>query len=261
MAVLIRSFCIILFAVHWVFPASAGEVPAKRRVMIIITDNCPRCDRELDRLKAPGGTFETLRRTGWKIGDSAEDHIQIAHADQLHEQIKTWGIKMLPAVICVRGNEIERTFKDGCGTPLDPHTFGWLIKGVDERKTPVKAEPVTVKTTGHYPLRGNHWNVEGDWFPGREKVLAHLRSAVHVDLIPSRFKLESWSEEELLALHDDLHESSAPQTGATRTIGSQSNVRMSQSMQQQTQQTHGGSAVKPSVQALPSNSSYSNRRF
>ena len=260
MVVLFRFVFISLLAVQWGFVATAGEVPAARRVLVIVTDDCPRCDRELERLKSPGGTFETLRRAGWKIGETDDNHIQIARATEIGDQIKDWGIKTLPAVVCVRGNEIERTFKEGCGTPLDPYTFGWLYKGVDERKAPVKAEPVTVKTSGHYPLRGNHWNIEGDWFPSKDKAITHLRGSAHVNLIPTKWKLESWSEEEILSLHDDLHENNAPLTGMTRPNTIPSTSRM-QAFRQAPPQSRPPSSLKPSSYqpTSSSNSSYASR--
>jgi hypothetical protein len=115
-----------------------------------------------------------------------------------------------PAVVCVENGEILRSFKDGCSTPLDPYTFGWLLKGFDERERPPVAEAVKVETSGHYPLRGNHWSVDGDWSPTHERIVFHLRGPNHNALFPQEWRIESWSTEELRSLHDDLHEQNKP---------------------------------------------------
>src|ERR1700722_11400576 len=61
-------------------------------------------------------------------------------------------------------------------------------------------------TTGHYPLRGNHWSIDEDWNPTREKVVSHLRGPNHGAHIAASWTIESWSYEELRSLHDHLHE-------------------------------------------------------
>jgi hypothetical protein len=62
-----------------------------------------------------------------------------------------------------------------------------------------------VETTGQYALRGNHWSVDDDWSPTREKVVSHLRGT-HGSQIPATYAIETWSYEELRSLHDNLHE-------------------------------------------------------
>jgi hypothetical protein len=68
-----------------------------------------------------------------------------------------------------------------------------------------RPEPIEVATTGNYPLRGNHWSVEGNWNPTREYVAQHLRSA-HASQLQAGWDIESWSAEELRSLHDDIHD-------------------------------------------------------
>jgi hypothetical protein len=63
-----------------------------------------------------------------------------------------------------------------------------------------------VESTGSYPLRGNHWSVEGDWSPTRDKVISHLRGPNHVAQLIPTWHIDDWSLEELRSLHDDLHE-------------------------------------------------------
>src|SRR5262249_35387752 len=76
----------------------------------------------------------------------------------------------------------------------------------DERPPGSVPEAARVEWTGNYPLRGNHWSVDDDWYPSRDKVLAHLRGPIHGSQIRPNQKIESWSYEELRSLHDNLHE-------------------------------------------------------
>jgi hypothetical protein len=190
----------------------AVSTPSERdpRVLFIVRDGCEECDAELARLQAPDGAFATLRQRGWRIGAAPTDHIQIVNIADIPDLVERWQLPEYPAVICVENGEILRSFKDGCSTPLDPYTFGWLLKGFDERERPPLAEAVEVETSGHYPLRGNHWSVDGDWSPDHERIVFHLRGANHNTLFPQEWPIESWSTEELRSLHDDLHEQSKP---------------------------------------------------
>jgi hypothetical protein len=180
--------------------------PRQTRVVFIIADGCQECDRVLSRLRRPGGDFETMTAAGWKIGSGPENHIQIV--DQLHVTSLTekLSVKSFPTVACISGDEIIRAFSSGCSTPLDAWTLNWLIKGKDERPTPLQPEPIRVATTGNYPLRGNHWSIDGVWNPSKELLVHHLRGPVHATQIAATWKIESWEHEELRSLHDDLHE-------------------------------------------------------
>jgi hypothetical protein len=211
--------CVLLLVWAWLFllpagrgSAGADEPPAARnpRVLLIVRDDCPACDAELKRLAEPGGVFDSLRKQGWKIGPSAGNHIQIVQAGDVAPLIERWELRAFPAVLCVDRDEIVRSFRDGCSTPLDSFTFGWLLKGVNERPRPAVPETVTVATSGHYPLRGNHWSFDGDWQPTHATMVSHLRGPNHNQLFPAEWPIESWSDEELRSLHDDLHEQNRP---------------------------------------------------
>jgi hypothetical protein len=65
---------------------------------------------------------------------------------------------------------------------------------------------VNVEWTGNFPLRGNHWSIDGDFAPARTTLLAHLRGPVHGPQIRATWAIESWSYEELRSVHDYLHE-------------------------------------------------------
>ena len=67
-------------------------------------------------------------------------------------------------------------------------------------------EAARVETTGHYPLRGNHWSIDGDWDPTKATVVSHLRGPTHGHQVVRYGSIESWSYEELRSLHDNLHE-------------------------------------------------------
>lgn len=176
------------------------------RVVFITMKGCAKCELDLARLRQPGGDFERLKANGWKIGETPDSHIQIVDYEKIPDLVEQLNIREFPTVACISHGEIVRSFKDGCSTPLDSWTFGFLLKGQNERPAAAIPEPIKVATTGHYPLRGNHWSVDGDWNPSQQKVAAHLRGANHAHQIAANWQIETWSVEELRSLHDDLHE-------------------------------------------------------
>ncbi|MES1213083.1 MAG: hypothetical protein ABUL64_00715 [Singulisphaera sp.] len=187
----------------------ASESPPKirnPRVLFITSTDEPACHEELARLRAPGGDFSKLQKVGWMIGPGPENHLQIVDRAAIPDLIAQLNVRHFPAVACVDDMKIVRSFQSGCTTPLDMWTFGWLAKGVDERPPGGLLEPARTETTGHYPLRGNHWSVDGDWSPRREVVIGHLRGPAHARYLNAAWEVESWSYEELRSVHDDLHE-------------------------------------------------------
>ena len=176
------------------------------RVVFITAKGCDECDRVLMRLRRPGGDFEKMQATGWKIGDGPENHIQIVDRAAVPDLVEKLEVREFPTVACIADGEIVRAFQSGCTTPLDSWTLSWLMKGKDERPTPVKPEAITVATTGNYPLRGNHWSLDGIWNPSKETLVSHLRGPVHGSQIAASYQIETWSVEELRSLHDNLHE-------------------------------------------------------
>jgi hypothetical protein len=176
------------------------------RILFITAKNSPQCDKELARLNAPGGDFEKLRAIGWTIGEGPENMVQIVDRDDVTVLLKKMNLKEFPTVASVDKTEVVRYFRSGCTTPLDMWTIGFLLKGVDERPMGMVSEAARVESTGSYPLRGNHWSVEGDWDPTREKVIEHLHGPNHQSELQGQWKIENWSLEELRSLHDDLHE-------------------------------------------------------
>ncbi len=192
-----------------------GIVPRDLRVIVITSKESEMCRREMGRLFKPGGAFEAMRSQGWKIGVTADNHIQLVDKAEAADLLKQLDASEFPVVACVSDNEIVRSFKDGCSTPLDAWTFGWLMKGVNERPKEPIPTAIRVATTGHYPLRGNHWSVDGDTNPSKESLVVHLRGANHVNLLNPEWKIEEWSTEELRSLHDDLHEKYGPPATAS----------------------------------------------
>lgn len=207
-------FLLIVTAVLLSFPApfrlafadDAPVKPRKSRVLFIVREACPECDETLSRLRKPGGPFEAMTSVGWRIGTSPESHVQIVYRESMPEFAESLNITDYPAVAGIDGDEVVRYFKNGCTTPLDAWTFGWLLTGKNERPTAVVPEAVQVASTGSYRLRGNHWSVDGDWNPTKPTVLAHLRSPNHASGAGAYGAIENWSLEELRSLHDDLHE-------------------------------------------------------
>lgn len=182
--------------------------PAARptRVLFITEKGCEACERELTRLRKAGGEFEAMRGRGWLIGEGPENHLQIVDREQIADLVQKLNVKTFPVVAGLEKGEAVRSFQHGCTTPLDAWTFGWLLKGKNERPQAVVPEAVQVASTGSYPLRGNHWSVDGDFNPTRQTLLYHLRGPVHGPQIAGRYTIEGWSHEELRSLHDDLHE-------------------------------------------------------
>lgn len=187
----------------------AKVAPRNPRVVFITAKGCDECERVLTRLGQSGGDFEKMKSVGWKIGDGPENHIQIVDRAAVADLVEKLEVRDFPTVACISDGEIVRAFQSGCTTPLDSWTLSWLMKGKDERPTPVKPEPITVATTGNYPLRGNHWSLDGIWNPSKEMLVSHLRGPVHGSQLASgypTYKIETWSVEELRSLHDNLHE-------------------------------------------------------
>lgn len=183
-----------------------GTSTRSTRVLFIIKKDCDRCTDELSRLNAAGGQFEIMKALGWKIGTEPSNHIQIIDGEEIPEIVRKLRVREYPTVACIENDEIVRSFKDGCTTPLDSWTFGWLIKGKSERPQSSIPESARVETTGNYRLRGNHWTLEGDPTPTKQSVLNHLRGPSHAHSSGAYGTLENWSYEELRSLHDDLHE-------------------------------------------------------
>ncbi len=180
--------------------------PRNVRVLFIIAKDCDRCESELARLTKPGGDFEAMKSRGWKIGATPDNHVQIVDRQFVSDLVQQLNVHEFPTVACVNDGAIVRSFKEGCTTPLDAWTFGWLLNGKNERPPGSVPEAARVKTTGSYPLRGNHWSVEGDWNPVQGKIIGHLRGPNHVAQLTPSWTIETWSYEELRSLHDDLHE-------------------------------------------------------
>jgi hypothetical protein len=185
------------------FPEKA--LPAK--VLFITAKNSPDCDKILGQLMRPNGDFEKMRAAGWKIGKGPGNQLQIVDKDDVPELLAQLGKQEFPTVASVdKHGEVVRYFRFGCTTPLDMWTFGFLAKGIDERPAGFVMEAAKVDWTGHYPLRGNHWSVEGNWSPTKEETVAHLHGPNHQSQLIPEWHIEEWSLEELRSLHDDLHE-------------------------------------------------------
>ena len=187
--------------------ANPATVPTQNpRVLFITTRDCPACEAELARLQRPGGDFERMRSRGWRIGTGTANHLQIIDVEQVSDLAPQLNVRSYPAVVGMHNGGIVRSFASGCTTPLDAWTFGWLATGIDARPRPAILEAISVQTTGHFPLRGNHWSINGEWNPSRQTVIAHLRGLNHARQSLKFGNIESWSFEELRSLHDYLHE-------------------------------------------------------
>jgi hypothetical protein len=193
-------------SVNQIGPQRLSNAERGTRVLFITVKDCVRCEKELSRLRRPGGDFESMQSIGWRIGTGPNNHIQIVDRDEIPEIVQKLNAREYPTVACIVDGEIVRSFKDGCTTPLDSWTFGWLIKGINERPQSSIPEIARVETTGNYRLRGNHWTLEGDPNPAKQTVINHLRGPNHGHASVAYGAIENWSLEELKSLHDDLHE-------------------------------------------------------
>jgi hypothetical protein len=208
-------------------PTPAGEsgelhavAPRNPRVLFIVERDCPRCRDELARLRKSGGVFEAMQARGWKIGEAPDNHVQIVDRDDVPDLVEELNVREFPTVACISDGEIIRSFKEGCTTPLDGWTFGFLLTGKSRRPPGAGLETAPVASTGSYPLRGNHWSIEGDWNPSKDKLTGHLRGPNHGHQIAASWTIEVWSYEELRSLHDDLHERELASVGTTVASGS-----------------------------------------
>ena len=174
-----------------------------RQVLIVVQPDCENCDQLLGEVE---NDFEAMRGNGWKIGSAAGDHVRIVEQAEVTELRAEIEKPTFPQVLAVRDGKVLRSFTSGCSTPLDMWTFDWLMTGLERRPVPPPIEPVTVPTSGNYPLRGGHWSVDYDWHPSRDRVLRHLRGPNHARQIRANWYLETWTVEELKSLHDNLHE-------------------------------------------------------
>src|SRR5262249_42816970 len=186
--------------------APRAATPRNPRVLFIVDGDCPRCRDELARLRKPGGVFEAMQARGWKIGETPDNHVQIVERDVVSDLVEELNVREFPTVACISDGEIIRSFKEGCTTPLDGWTFGFLLTGKSLRPRGAVLEAARVASTGSYPLRGNHWSIEGDWNPSKDRLVGHLRGTNHGHQIAASWTIEVWSYEELRSLHDDLHE-------------------------------------------------------
>lgn len=208
-------------------PPPSKVVPREPRVLFITEVNNEKCLTELTRLRRPGGDFEAMKSRGWKIGPGPENHLQIVDRETISELVRELNVREFPTVACIEKGEIVRSFKDGCSTPLDAWTFGFLISGKNERPAASVPEAVRVASTGSYRIRGNHWSVDGDWNPARATVVSHLRGPNHAYRISGNWRLENWSYEELRSLHDDLHESEQGSSSSSSSSSRSSNTNRS----------------------------------
>ena len=104
------------------------------------------------------------------------------------------------SALCSENGEVIRSFRRGYTTPLDQWTFGWLMTGNDERPVAFTPEPVEVVTANNYPLRGNHWSVDGNWNPSRELLIQHLRTT-HGNQLLATWNIETWSDKDSQSCH------------------------------------------------------------
>ena len=175
---------------------ATNKKPRNPRVLFITSKDSKHSADELARLQKPDGEFAHMRAMGWTIGAGPENMVQIVDRDDVPQFVDKLSVQEYPAVACIDHEEVVRYFRSGCTTPLDAWTFGFLAKGIDQRPAGSVKEAARVEWTGHYPLRGNHWSVEGDWNPSKGKTIEHLHGPNHENHLAASWKIEEWSLEE-----------------------------------------------------------------
>lgn len=203
-----------LQAQDWVFGDSSELVLSSRdkqswvlpfedkRVLFFTADWCVQCQT----IKAQ--QLPKLREAGWSVGESHDATIQVINIDENPELWQKHGSQPdgLPQFVCLYGDQVVRSLRAGCATPMDAWGISWVYKGVDERPEP-KREPVTADSNGIYPVRGNWWSVEGVWNADRDYVINHLlTSPNHPTLRPHADRIRKLSRVEAHSLHSDDHE-------------------------------------------------------
>lgn len=85
--------------------ACATEKPREPRVLVFTADWCPHCKFE------PGtpADFKTkLGASGWQVGESQRDHVQVINIDQRADLAETYGVVSVPCCVLVDGKEMHK---------------------------------------------------------------------------------------------------------------------------------------------------------
>lgn len=183
------------------------------RIVLVGSNDCPPClvlapkvDKALTALEKQGQ---------WTIGEEPYYMIQHFFADERPELLDQLGKELgippeslsFPFVVKIENGKIVRRWTPGCTTPMDVWTFSWLMDGVEVRPVTVEPEKATVARSGHYPLTGGWWSVEGHWNPSKAFLISHLtRHSNHASRFAKRRAwLETLSIAELQSVHTDDH--------------------------------------------------------
>ena len=102
------------------------------RVLVLEQQGCLPClalKRELEP------EFAALRAVGWKIGTTADCHVQIVDiGDQ--PRYAVFAVDGTPAIVRFDGIGVVKNSLTTVRTPVDRWSIGLLLKGVDERPQP-----------------------------------------------------------------------------------------------------------------------------
>lgn len=182
------------------------------RVVVIMSETCPPCVVAKPKMYAAFGDLSKVTEPRqWRFGSAMTDDFQVLDAERdkaLVDVIANMqgGELELPAFFKIENGAIVREFKVGCTTPLDQWSLGWLYHGVNNRPALTPDETATVPTSGHYPLRGGWWSVNGNWRPSKSYLVSHLADASQHRGKFDRVWLNSLTSAELNSVHSDDHE-------------------------------------------------------
>lgn len=102
------------------------------RILILVQQGCLPCvalKRELEP------EFAALRSVGWKIGTTADCHVQIVDIGQ-QPRYAVFAVDGTPAIVRFDGIGVVKNSLPTVRTPVDRWSIGLLLKGVDERPQP-----------------------------------------------------------------------------------------------------------------------------
>ena len=113
--------------------ADRAEQSREKRILLFTASWCGPCQAIKGDLKNPERTPDAacarLKKTGWKVGPEASNHIQVIDVDQSTELSERFNIQSLPTLVLIEnGREVRRL--EGA---TDEWTIGKLYKGYDER--------------------------------------------------------------------------------------------------------------------------------
>lgn len=81
---------------------ASGEPPREPRVLFFHASWCAPCHQAIDDDK-PNSFPKWLRASGWHVGTSMTDHVQLVDVDQRQDLVEIYGVTTIPAMVLIDG--------------------------------------------------------------------------------------------------------------------------------------------------------------